>query len=411
VEILSEITLKEQIGTEMDASPYSLFIMAINSSITRGKYLQRLAYFLNYVDIGQKDEDIESRCNLLVSKAKNDTTWFTNNLIKYLHLHKIRVENKEITGSTLRNYIKPIRLLCEQTDLEIPWKKIMRGMPKGRRYANDRAPTLEEIQRLTEYPDRRIKSIIYTMASSGIRLGAWDYLKWEHIFKIEKEGTVIAAKILVYAGEDEEYYSFITPEAWNSLNDWMNYRKDCGESITPESWLMRNLWNVTTPKGKGVITLPRKLKSSGIKRLVERALWAQSIRKNLANDRRRHEIQGIHSIRKYFKTRCELAGMKSINVETLMGHSLGISDSYYRATEVEILEDYSKAIDFLTIEDENRLQMKVNELFTKNQDSNYIVEGKLAEKDRQIDTLMRKQEKFEELLQSLIDSGHLRPSI
>jgi integrase len=54
--------------------------------------------------------------------------------------------------------------------------KKLRGMPKGRRYANDRAPTLEEIQRLTEYPDRRIKPIIYTMVSSGIRLGAWDYL-------------------------------------------------------------------------------------------------------------------------------------------------------------------------------------------------------------------------------------------
>jgi hypothetical protein len=39
----------------------------------------------------------------------------------------------------------------------------MRGMPKGRRYANDHAPMLEEIQKLTEYPDRRIKPIIYTI--------------------------------------------------------------------------------------------------------------------------------------------------------------------------------------------------------------------------------------------------------
>jgi hypothetical protein len=120
VEILSETTLKEQIEQEMDASPYSLFIMAINSPITREKYLQRLVYFLNYVGIGQKEDAVEERCNLLVFKAKKDVKWFTNNLIKYLHLHKSRVENKEITGSTLRNYIKPLRLLCEQTDLEIP---------------------------------------------------------------------------------------------------------------------------------------------------------------------------------------------------------------------------------------------------------------------------------------------------
>jgi len=59
----------------------------------------------------------------------------------------------------------------------INWKMITRGLPKGRQAANDRAPTIDEIQRLIEYPDRRIKPIVYTMASSGIRLGAWDYLQ------------------------------------------------------------------------------------------------------------------------------------------------------------------------------------------------------------------------------------------
>ncbi len=47
-----------------------------------------------------------------------------------------------------------------------------------RRHADDRAPTMEEIQKICEYPDRRIKGLDYTMASSGIRLGAWDYLYW-----------------------------------------------------------------------------------------------------------------------------------------------------------------------------------------------------------------------------------------
>ncbi len=37
------------------------------------------------------------------------------------------------------------------------------------------------------------------MISSGIRLGAWDYFKWDHIRPIEKVGKVVAAKIIVYA--------------------------------------------------------------------------------------------------------------------------------------------------------------------------------------------------------------------
>jgi hypothetical protein len=44
-----------------------------------------------------------------------------------------------------------------------------------------------------------------------------------------------------------------------------------------------------------------------------------------------------------------IAGMRSINIEKLMGHSVGISDSYYRATESEPLDDYLKAIPALTI--------------------------------------------------------------
>jgi Iap family predicted aminopeptidase len=41
--------------------------------------------------------------------------------------------------------------------------------------------------------------------------------------------------------------------------------------------------------------------------------------------------------------------MKPINIEKLMNHSVGISDSYYRATENELLEDYLKAVELLTI--------------------------------------------------------------
>jgi hypothetical protein len=204
------------------------------------------------------------------------------------------------------------------------------------------------------------------MSSCGIRLGSWDYLHWRHIEPIRrgKEGKIVAAKIVVYAGEDdEEYFSFITPEAFYQLERWMRYRKECGENIDDNSWVMRQLWN--TKEGHyhhGTIKDAAKLKSSGVKRLIEDALWTQGIRRKSDLKRNRYEFQTDHGLRKWFKTRCEIAGMKSINIEELMGHSIGISDSYYRATENELLEDYLKAVPLLTISTEKRLQIQMKEV-------------------------------------------------
>ena len=57
-----------------------------------------------------------------------------------------------------------------------------------------------EIKKVVEYPDRRIKSLVYTMASSGIRIGAWNYLQWGHIRPVKKDDEIVAAKLIVYAG-------------------------------------------------------------------------------------------------------------------------------------------------------------------------------------------------------------------
>lgn len=145
----------------------------------------------------------------------------------------------------------------------------------------------------------------------------------------------------------EQYYSFLTPEAYSALKDWMNYRSQCGEPITKDSYVMRDIWEIGDQKG---VSNPKPLTQPAITRILNRAWQVEKIRPQLQKGEKRHEFKTAHGFRKYFKTQAEQARIPSIKIELLMGHSLGVSDSYAKFTEEQMLEDYLKTIDFLTID-------------------------------------------------------------
>jgi hypothetical protein len=190
----------EEERSELD--PWTLYIYAMKAPMTRDRYKTRLAKFLDFIEIETEEDSksLEDKARMFAKKSKHDFNWAFANLLKFIQYQKDRVDKKEITGATVRNYVKSIKLFCEMADIPIPWKKITRGLPKGKKYADDRIPTIEEIKKVVEYPDRRIKALVYTMESSGIRIGAWDYLQWGHIRPIKKDEEIVAAKLIVYAG-------------------------------------------------------------------------------------------------------------------------------------------------------------------------------------------------------------------
>ena len=85
-----------------------------------------------------------------------------------------------------------------------------------------------------------------------------------------------------------------------------------------------------------------RLKSSGVKSLIGKALFQQNVRPILEKGKKRHDFKGLHGFRKCFKTPCEQK-MRSANVELLLNHDLGVSQSYYKPQEKDILEDYRES--------------------------------------------------------------------
>ena len=163
----------------------------LKSADARRQYPKLLLKFLDFLNLSGS---LELKTAQLYELGKNNPDTLENELTRFVIEQRRRVVLKEIAAGTLRNYVKAVRLFCKMNKMNVSWELLVKGMPPVRQYAEDRVPTTEEIKKLISFPDRRIKPIVLTTLSSGIRIGAWDYLKWKHIIPIERDGQVIASK-------------------------------------------------------------------------------------------------------------------------------------------------------------------------------------------------------------------------
>jgi hypothetical protein len=67
------------------------------------------------------------RFKAFYDRAKYDNGWFFTSIVQYRQKQKERVERKEITGATVCNYVKTIKLFCEMSDLLL---KIIKSLTK-----------------------------------------------------------------------------------------------------------------------------------------------------------------------------------------------------------------------------------------------------------------------------------------
>jgi len=112
------------------------------------------------------------------------------------------------------------------------------------------------------------------------------------------------------------------------------------------------------------------------------------------NYRARRKIT-LHSFRRYVKTTISGLGYSDFS-EHFIGHS---GSTYYTLPEKDTIKLFQKIEPYLTFLDYEELDRKGADIASQ-----------LEEKDRMIQNMMRKQEQFEQLIQSLIDSGQLKPS-
>jgi integrase len=272
----------------------------------------------------------------------------------------VHAQSQGFSSATITGYLTTIKFFYEMNDVtSLNWKKIARIKKPFRREANDRPYTNSEIAKLLEKCDQRGRVCILLMASSGVREGAIHSTKPAHTERIED-----VYKIMVYKNDPEEYTALCSPECAKAIDDYLSYRKHCGEILKPSSPLIREQFNKLNPE-KAVN--PHYVKEGCIKDIIYRAINDAGIREkqNIVKGQKKqlHEVMQSHGLRKFFETQAVGAGMDMFTAELLMGHQSGLPlRSYVKPSLAQLVEKYMQIVDAVTINEANKLRREVETL-------------------------------------------------
>ena len=103
----------------------------------------------------------------------------------------------------------------------------------------------------------------------------------------------------------------------------------------------------------------------------------------------RKEVSRFNGFRKFFNTNLVRAKVNPQIKERLMDHSIQLDKNYQKPTAEERLQEYCKAINLLTINEENRLRIQVQQL-TKEKDKLEILTDQMNELRARLDSRLRR---------------------
>ncbi len=303
-----------------------LFFNSIKSKDTRGKYS---SYLKKYMEITSLDTT-----SLLSEK---DARIVERQIIGFINQMKDEGKN----WGAIHNYVTTILAFYKINDIILNTAKITKFMPEQRKVKKDRSYTHEEISKMLEISDERTRVIILLLASTGIRIGAIPILK---IGNLDMNNN----KITVYENAKEEYLTFMTPECKQAIDSYLDMRSRYGEKINDDSFLVREQFDIRNKFAIGRC----------------RAISRETLQWKLKDIARRSNVRSkqvpiAHGFRKFATTQLINSKVNPEIREMLLGHKIGLASAYYRPTEQEMLDEYMKAVNLLTINEENRLKIKV----------------------------------------------------
>lgn len=351
----------------LDQYQSAIFWISGMKKATKRAYTSHLRLFCNFY---QTDPDV-----LLKFPAENLKVLLDAYL---LHLLKIAVKEAgkpkpgRFSVNSIPHYFTGLwSFFVEEHEKDINWARYQKKFPE-KVASNLRGYYREEVKKLYKAADIFDKPLVLLEYCAFVRVGAIGPLQFEHLRPIPELPGYSFMRI--YADSAEEfYYVLVTPEFLADVQALKEYRERWGEKVTGKSYIIcqkpRRLW------GK------RPLGEDGLRSRMR--TLAEEAGVDLTN------IQPNHGMRKAGNTAMKNAHVDKDFKEMLMGHSTGLDDVYYDVdnpeSRKEIVVEYMKAIDTLTISEEVRQQKQIVELTKELEQA--------APKDLVTDILLKDKEK------------------
>jgi integrase len=342
----------------------------LTSNYTKNTYRNT---FNHFIKITVKNDNrrvlLDTKQSVVESKIINH--------IKYLN------EVQHLGHLSIQTHLSGILRFFAMNDYHLNIKKIRRFLPEdiAEDGITDRPYSVTEIEKILSKckGDDRCTAVVLIMASTGMRISGLRELRYGDIKKIDEYGLYI---IWVYNRyRKDRYITFCTPECADAIDAYLDYRRRFGEEIKDKSPLIREQFNIDNPF---LANAPKFLSRRSISHLFEDVLKRAGINQVRPGHKKR-DIMTSHGLRKHFFYQCERANLNYTTLQLLSGHKLRRVDaSYKRTTEEDMLSEYVRAIPFLTIDPNQRLEQENQDLKVTQAQELERLKAQLSEKEHQL---------------------------
>jgi integrase len=190
---------------------YQNFVNSLSSPESRKQYTYILKKYMAFLGV----KDVEAL-------IKIDPKVVEQQIIDYM----ISLDGLGLSRATKSLRMAAVVALYSINDITLNRKRLNKFLGPKQRALKDRPYTKEEITKMLNVSDERMRVIVLILTSTGMRCGGLAGLKIGNIHKIEEYSLY---KITVYEESAEEYTCFTTPEAAAAIDFYLSIPFSAGK--------------------------------------------------------------------------------------------------------------------------------------------------------------------------------------